>query len=139
MNAKYGSLFDTQSNYSKQDTEIKRNTSESESEQKNDRSHTNRTFQNKSHVNKTNESENTTSRQSEISTAKTSSNSRGEEDIEKMNRGNLYQWQPGKSWKLQEEEEEVTKAPKHGRKERSTSKARNYAETVRSQSINHRG
>ena len=92
MNAKHGSLFDSQSNYSKQDTEIKRNTSESENEQKNDQSHANRTFQNKCHVNKTNESENTTSGQSEISTAKTSLNSKGEKDIEKMNRENLYHW-----------------------------------------------
>ena len=74
LNAKYGSLFDSQSDYSKQDTEIKRNTSESENEQKNDQSHANRTFQNKGHVNKINESEKTTSGQSEISTAKTSSN-----------------------------------------------------------------
>ena len=92
LNAKYGSLFDSQSNYSKQDTEIKRNTSESENEQKNDQSHTIRRIQNKCHANKTNESENTTSGQSELSTAKTSLNSKGEEDIEKMNRENLYHW-----------------------------------------------
>ena len=91
LNAKYGSLFDSQSDYSKQDTEIKRNTSENENEQKNDQSHANRTFQNKGHVNKINESEKTTSGQSEISTAKTSSNVK-EEDIERMNRENLYHW-----------------------------------------------
>ena len=91
LNAKYGSLFDSQSDYSKQDTEIKRNTSENENEQKNDQSHANRTFQNKGHVNKINESEKTTSGQSESSTAKTSSNVK-EEDIEKMNRENLYHW-----------------------------------------------
>ena len=91
LNAKYGSLFDSQSDYSKQDTETKRNTSESENEQKSDQSHANRTFQNKGHVNKINESEKTTSGQSEISTAKTSSNLK-EEDIEKTNRENLYHW-----------------------------------------------
>ena len=91
MNAKYCSLFDSQSDYSKQNTEMKRNTSESENEQKNDQSHANRTFQNKDHVNKINESEKTTSGQSEIRTAKTSSNVK-EEDIEKMNRENLYHW-----------------------------------------------
>ena len=58
---------------------------------KNDQSHANRTFQNKGHVNKINESEKTTSGQSEISTAKISSNLK-EEDIEKMNRENLYHW-----------------------------------------------
>ena len=42
-------------------------------------------------MNKNNESENTTSGQSEISTAKTSSNLK-EEGIEKMNRENLYHW-----------------------------------------------
>ena len=42
LNAKYGSLFDSQSDYSKQDTETKRNTSESENEQKNDQSHSSR-------------------------------------------------------------------------------------------------
>ena len=73
LNAKYGSLFDSQSDYSKQDTETKRNTAESENEQKNDQSHANRTFQSKGHVNKINESEKTTSGQFEISTAKTSS------------------------------------------------------------------
>ena len=40
LNAKYGSLFDHQSNYSKQDTEIKRNTSETENEQKTTNHHT---------------------------------------------------------------------------------------------------
>ena len=92
MNAKYGSLFDSQSECSKQDTEIKQNTSENKNEQSNDQSHQNRTFQNKCHVNKTNNSENTTSGQSEISTAKTSSNTESEVNIddEKMNRENLY-------------------------------------------------
>ena len=42
-------------------------------------------------MNKINESEKTTSGQSEISTAKTSSKVK-EEDIEKMNRENLYHW-----------------------------------------------
>ena len=83
LNAKYGSLFDSQSNYSKQDTEIKRKTSESENEQTNDQSHANRTIQNKCHVNKTNESENTTSGQSEISTAKISLNSKREKILRK--------------------------------------------------------
>ena len=91
LNTKYRSLFDSQSDYSKQDTETKRNTSESKNEQKNDQSHANRIFQNKGHVNKINESENTTSGQSEICSAKTSSNLK-EEDIEKMNRENLYHW-----------------------------------------------
>ena len=91
LNAKYGSLFDSQSDHNKQDTETKRNTSENENEQKNDQSHANRTFQNKGHVNKINESEKTTSGQSEISTSKTSSNLK-EENIEKMNRENLYHW-----------------------------------------------
>ena len=58
---------------------------------KNDQSHANRTFQNKGHVKKINENEKTTSGQSEISTAKTSSNLK-EEDIERMNRENLYHW-----------------------------------------------
>ena len=91
LNAKYGSLFDSQSDHNKQDTETKRNTSENENEQKNDQSHANKTFQNKGHVNKINESEKTTSGQSEISTSKTSSNLK-EENIEKMNRENLYHW-----------------------------------------------
>ena len=60
--------------------------------QKIDQSHAIRTFQNKYHANKTNESENTTSGQSEISTAKISVKSKGEKDIEKMNRENLYHW-----------------------------------------------
>ena len=89
LNVKYGSLFDSQPDYSKQDTETKRNTSESENEQKNDQSHANKIFQNKGHVNKINESENTTSGQSEISTAKTNLK---EENIEKYNRENLYHW-----------------------------------------------
>ena len=42
-------------------------------------------------MNKINENEKTTSGQSEISTAKTSSNLK-EEDTEKMNRENLYHW-----------------------------------------------
>ena len=93
LNAKYDSLFDNQSNYSKQDTEIKRNTSESENEQKNDQSHAIRDSRtNATRTKLTNESENTTSGQSEISTAKISLNSKGEEDFEKMNRENLYHW-----------------------------------------------
>ena len=72
----------------------KQNSSENKNEQRNDQSHQNRTFQNKCHVNKTNNSENTISGQSEISTAKTSSNKKSEENIddEKMNRENLYHW-----------------------------------------------
>ena len=60
----------------------------------NAKSHQNRTFQTKCHVNKTNNSGNTTSGQSEISTAKTNSNTKSEENIddEKMNRENLYHW-----------------------------------------------
>ena len=94
MNAKYSSLFDSQSERSKQDTETKQNQSENKIEQSKDKSHQNRTFQIKHHVNKTNNSEKTTSGQSEINTAKTSSNiTSGENiDIEKMNRENLYHW-----------------------------------------------
>ena len=44
LNAKYGSLFDSQSENSKQDTEIKQNSSDNRNEQKNDQSHENRTF-----------------------------------------------------------------------------------------------
>ena len=134
LNAKYGSLFDSQSDYSKQNTEMKRNTSESENEQKNDQSHANRTFQNKGHVNKINESEKTTSGQSEISTAKTSSNVK-EEDIEKMNRENLYHW--GATHDLgRDHGDNKKKKQKPGntetsRKERSASKARNNEKTVR--------
>ena len=91
MNAKYGSLFDSQSERSKQDTETKQNQSENKIEQSNDQSHQNRSFQNKHHVNKTINSEKTTSGQSEINTAKTSSNITSEEN-EKMNRENLYHW-----------------------------------------------
>ena len=91
MNAKYGSLFDSQSERSKQDTEIKQNQSENKIEQSNDQSHQNRTFQNEHHVNKTDNSEKTTSGQSEINTAKTSSNTTSEAN-EKMNRENLYHW-----------------------------------------------
>ena len=94
LNAKYGSLFDSQSECSKQDTETKQNPSENKNEQSNDQLHQNKTFHNKCHVNKTNNSENITSGQSEISTAKTSSNTKSEENIddEKMNRENLYRW-----------------------------------------------
>ena len=94
MNAKYGSLCDSQSEHSKQDTETKQNQSENKIEQSNDQSHQNRTFQNKHHVNKTNNSEKTTPGQSEINTAKTSSNITSEENIDngKMNRENLYHW-----------------------------------------------
>ena len=91
MNAKYGSLFDSQSERSKQDTETKQNQSENKIEQSNDQSHQNRTFHNKHHVNKTNNSEKTTSGQSKINTAKTNSNITSEEN-EKMNRENLYHW-----------------------------------------------
>ena len=65
LNAKYASLFDSQSECSKQDTETNQNLSENKNEQNNDQSYENRTFQNKCHVNKTNNSENTTSGQSE--------------------------------------------------------------------------
>ena len=53
-------------------------------------------------MNKTNNSENTTSGQSEISTAKTSSNIKSEENIddEKMNREILYHW--GATWEIME-------------------------------------
>ena len=91
MNAKYDSLFDSQSERSKQDTETKQNQSENKIEQSNDQSHQNRTFQNKHYVNKINNSEKTTSGQSEINTAKTSSNTTSDEN-EKMNRENLYDW-----------------------------------------------
>ena len=91
LNAKYGSLFDSQSERSKQDTETKQNQSENKIEQSNDQSHQNRTFQNEHHVNKTHNSEKTTSGQSEINTAKTSSNTTSEEN-EKMIRENLYHW-----------------------------------------------
>ena len=91
MNAKYGSLFDSQSECSKQDTETKQNPFENKNEQSNDQSYQNRTFQNKCHRNITNNSENTTS---EISSAKTSSKTKSEENIddEKINRENLYHW-----------------------------------------------
>ena len=94
MNAKYGSLFDSQSENSKQNTEIKQNSPENRNEQKYDQSHKNRTFQNKCHLNKTNESENTTSWQSEISFAKINSNTKREEIIadEKLNREIIYHW-----------------------------------------------
>ena len=91
MNAKYGSLLDSQSERSNQDSEIKQNQSENKIEQSNDQSNQNRTFQNKHHVNKTDNSEKTTSGQSEINTAKTSSNTTSEAN-EKMNRENLYHW-----------------------------------------------
>ena len=130
MNAKYGSLFVNQSNYSKQDTETKRNTTESEIERKNDQSDTNRTFQNKSHVNKVNESENTTSGQSEISTAKASSKSK-EEETEKMNRENLYLW--GATREIMEiiMRRNKPRNTETGRKKRSVRKARNNAEKIR--------
>ena len=91
LNAKYGSLFDNQSECSKQDTEIKQNQFENKIEQSNDQSHQNRTFQNKYHVNKTDNSEKTTSGQSEINTAKTSSNTTSETNGKK-DRENLYHW-----------------------------------------------
>ena len=93
LKAKFGSIFNSQSECSKKDTETKQISSENINEQSNDQSYQNRTFQNKCHVNKTNNSENTTSGQSEISTAKTSSNTKSEENIDdKMNRENLYHW-----------------------------------------------
>ena len=97
LNAKYDSLFDSQSKCSKQDTETKQSSSENKNEQCNDQSHQKRTFQNKCHVNKTKNRENTTSGLSEISTAKTSSNIKSEENIddEKMNREILYHWGGG--------------------------------------------
>ena len=78
----------------------------------NDQSHRNRTFQNKCHVNKTNNSENTTSGQSEIRTAKTSSNTTSEENIddEKMNRENLYHW--GATGEIMEIIKRRNKSPK---------------------------
>ena len=72
---------------------MKHNLSEMRTEQKNNRSLDDRTFQNKCHVIKTNKSKNTTSGQSEISTAKTSSNLKGVITTdEKMNCENLYHW-----------------------------------------------
>ena len=91
LNAKYGSLFDSQLERSNQDTEIKQNQSENKINQSNDQSHQNRTFQNKHHVNKTDNSEKTTSGLSEINTAKTSPNTTSEAN-EKMNRENMYHW-----------------------------------------------
>ena len=88
LNAKYGSLFDNQSECSNQDTETKQNQSENKIEQSSDQSHQNRTFQIKHHVNKTDK---TTSGQSEINTAKTSSNTTSEAN-KTMNRENLYHW-----------------------------------------------
>ena len=95
VNAKYGSPFDSQSERSKQDTETNQNLSENKNEQNNDQSRENITFQNKCHVNKSNSSEKTTSGQSQISTANTSSNIKREEitDDEKMNRETLYHWE----------------------------------------------
>ena len=91
LNAKYGSLFDSQLERSNQDTEIKQNQSENKTNQSNDQLHQNRTFQNKHHVNKTDNSEKTTSGLSEINTAKTSPNTTSEAN-EKMNRENMYHW-----------------------------------------------
>ena len=133
LNTKYGSLFDSQSECSKQDTETKQNPSENKNEQRIDESHQNRTFQNKCHVNKTNNSENTSSGQSEISTAKTSSNTKSEENIddEKMNRENLYHW--GATREIMEiiRRRKKPQNTTSSRKKRSLSESRNYAETVR--------
>ena len=91
INAKYGSLFDSQSEYSKQDTATKQIATEKRNEKKKNHSHADRTFQDIYHVNKTNKSENIASGQSEINTVKTSSNFEREFTTdEKMNRKNYY-------------------------------------------------
>ena len=113
LNAKYSSLFDSQSECSKPDTETNQNLSENKNEQNNYQSHENRTFQNKCHVNKTNTSENTTSGHTGISTAKTSVNLKRETSIddEKMNRESLYHWEATREkWKSLEDGK---KAPSH--------------------------
>ena len=110
LNAKYGSLFDSQSERNNQDTEIKQNQCENKIEQSNDLSYQNRTFQNKHHVNKTDNSEKTTSGQSEINTAMTSSNTTSEAN-EKMNRENLYDW--GATREIMDIIRKRNKCPKH--------------------------
>ena len=93
LNAKYGSFFDSQSEYSKLGTETKQIASEKRIEKKNNQSHADRTIQKKYHVNKTDKSENITSGQSEVNTVQTRSNFEREFITdEKMNRENLYHW-----------------------------------------------
>ena len=72
LNVKYGSLFNSQSETSTTVAEKKRKRKWNETEQQENQSQTNRIFQNKNHVNKFNTNENTTSGQSDISTARNS-------------------------------------------------------------------
>ena len=59
FNAKYGSLFDSQSNLRTEETEKERKRNRNEIEQKKNQSQTNRIFQNKNHVIKLNADQNT--------------------------------------------------------------------------------
>ena len=61
LNAKFRSLFVSQSQCEENTTEDKTNTSDAMKEKKNDQSQSHRTFQNKNHANKTQECEKFTS------------------------------------------------------------------------------
>ena len=75
LNAKYGSLFDSQSNLRTEETKKERKRNRNDVEQKKNQSQTHRTFQKKNHVNKLNSNENTTPGQFDISTVESNSNS----------------------------------------------------------------
>ena len=72
LNFKYGQLFADQSNDIKHVTEAKNGTLESKTEQQNNQSHWNRTFQNENGVNKRNRNEKNTTGKSNISASKSS-------------------------------------------------------------------
>ena len=91
QNLKYGQLFGDQSKCNRSTTERTMNKSEHKIEHKTDQSHTNRTLENKSHVNETEQNEITTSGQSDISTLKDSQWSKFE-NRDKMDRENIYHW-----------------------------------------------
>ena len=91
MNLKYGQLFADQSKRSKCITERTKKNSEHKTEHKTDQSQSNRTFENKSHVNETEQNKKTTSGQSDISTLKDRQRS-NIENFDNMDRENFYHW-----------------------------------------------
>ena len=92
LNAKYGSFSNNQSNARLEETGKERKQNRDGNEQKRNQSETNRTFQNKNHVNKLSTKENTTSGQSDISTVKSSLYSKTITIQNVMNRENFYHW-----------------------------------------------
>ena len=88
LHFKYRSLFADQSQHTENTTKLHNNKTDIQVEQEKNQSHTNRTFENVQNVNKTEQSETTTSRQFDISTA----NSSRKSTTEKKDQDNFYQW-----------------------------------------------